>query len=220
MIYTFENGHIQAVVGLAYIRHGNGYLRRKVRVTTFDSTGTPQGQINVASEPTNASVASIPPRDMLSAIPAIAADMLSFFFPPQLHAEEGPCSSEYLSYFAASAKLAVAIAAVQAASAACVGTGVSCPAAGAAIIVFLDLLDKWNLALDRLVACTDAAKLSNQEGSSLGSSGSDDDSRGDYDSFGGEDDVTKTVQEFIDDSIAEGTYTCSSGGDTCTYYAE
>lgn len=220
LVYVFANGRIQSVVGLAYTRHGNGYLRRKARVTTFDSTGTAQGQINVVSEPTRVATARVPNHGVVSLMQSITADVLSVILPRELHAEEKPCTSEYLSYLAASAKLAAATAAVQVAAAACVGTGVSCPVAGAAAIVWLEMLDKWNLALDKLLACTEAAKQSTPDGSgSEGGSSGEDPFADDYDAFG-DFDERKKVQEFIDDSIRAGTFTCSSDGDVCTYYAE
>lgn len=222
LIYVFENGRIQSVAGLAYSRHGSGYLRRKVRLTTFDSTGKPHGQINVSSDPSGVAIARTPTRDIVVSMREIASDVLSVILPASLHAEEGPCTSEYLSYLAASAKLAAATAALEITAAGCIGTGVTCPAAGAAVIAWLDLLDKWNLALDKLLACTEAAKLSTESRTSPdGGSSGDDFFDDDYDAFGDADsDVTKTVQEFIDDSIAAGTFQCSSDGNVCTYYAE
>jgi hypothetical protein len=222
LIYAFVDGRIQTVVGLAYTRHGRGYLRRRVRVTTFDSTGIAQGQINIASESNSGSAASIAIREVAAVMQGIAADVLSVVLPQELHAEEtGACGSEYLSYLAASVKLAAAAAALQVATASCVtvpGTQpIACPAAGTAFIAFVDMLDRWNRALDKLVACTEAASADSSPG---GDGGGADDGTADDDFFGDYEETKKTVEQFISESIASNRYTCSSNGDVCTYYAE
>lgn len=221
-LFSFEDGKIRTAVGLGYTRHGTGHVRRQTRVTTFDASGRPSGRVDIAVAPIRISQAARPARIQL-ALMQVATDVLSVFAPQELHAEEvGPCSSEYLSYLTASIKLAAAIAAVEIAGAACLTPGtqpITCPAAGAAFLAFSEALDKWSLALDKLIACTEAAKKSGSTSSSGGtftSGGTD----------VGDDDIDQTqpieqvVREFIDDAVESGQFFCTEDGEICIFYAE
>jgi hypothetical protein len=221
-IFSFENGKIRTAVGLAYVRRGQGYLRRKTRVTTFDAAGLPNGRVDLEAGPLRVSQAAGTGNG--SGFLRVATDVLSFFAPRDLHAEEAAaCSSEYLSYLAASIKLAAATTALQIATASCLtvpgSQPITCPAAGAAFVAFSEALDKWNLALDKLLACKEAANKSGSTTTSGGTFTSGGTDAGD-DDVDGTLPIEQVVREFIDDAVADGRYVCTEDGEICTFYAE
>lgn len=212
-VYLFENGRIRTIVGLSYGRHGMGYYRRHSRVTTFDSLGQPTAQASLAAD----RVALGSPARVQHAL-GVVADAAKVLLPRELHAAEeegGPCNSEYVSYAIASASLALATTLLEAALYTCATAKVpqlTCVAAIPLSSAWLSALDKWNQALDKLIACTNKAR----EETSSGRGGTFDDFNDEQEE---DPELRRTVEEFIDDALESGNYKCTSDGTTCTYYA-
>lgn len=212
-IYVFENGRIQSIVSPTYRRHGRGYVRTKAKMTVFSKDGVPIAQVN---QSTDKSLAVAPEtRRMRLVIAGAARDVAQVFLPTPLHAEEnGACLSEWVSYTAKAVILAAATTALTAAAPSCIPVGVGCALAGAAFLAWVSAVDGWNAALDKLAACIEKNRQSNDGQVTSGGSG-----EGDGSSEPDDTSIYRTVEIFIRDAVASGNFWCSEDYNRCVYYA-
>jgi hypothetical protein len=224
-IYVFEDGKIRAVVSPKYVRRGDAFERRAMRITFFDSTGVPTRQLTLEANSRGAFVPSVPLPG--SRFRELARDALALVLPATLHAEEIPsaCTSEWVSYGAASFGLAAANTALTASILGCPATaGAACATFEVAFVAWTVAVAKWSEALDKLAKCIELNKKKpgDEEVTDPNNLGGDGGGGG-----GGltEEELEReraaledTVDEFINLSIASGNYWCNESGDYCVYY--
>ena len=208
MVYSFENGVIQTVVSSAYQRRGAGYVRTKARATVFKD-GKPLLQVDQSATPSETAMQST--RGLLRGTVRALGDVASVFLPTPLYAAEtsAGCFSEWLTYVAAAAGLAVAIAAAQT----CGTVPPACIAAGVALLA---ALDKWNIALDKYLECDLAKAKAPSESGGAGGDGAEDEDLGAAAMASGAS-LQDTINQFIQSAVESGNYACGSSG--CIYYA-
>lgn len=217
LIYAFEDGNIRSIISNVYQRHGKGWIRQRSRVTRFDDTGKPIVQLDIRPDLSGNTAPSLSAFNV-AALGGVAADALRLFLPAPLHAEETGCGSEWLAYAAASFVVASATATLATLVASCVESGFGCGAIEKAVAVLTAAIAAWSVTLDNLVACREKNPTNSggTPGGGGGGGGGNETTGG-----GGSDDLSstnKTVQQFIDDAILRGNFSCSDDGDYCIYY--
>jgi hypothetical protein len=130
---------------------------------------------------------------------------------PYTDQEEGACWAEWTQYGVAGLALAAASMALSSTGASCLGGNlVACSQVTTLIVTWAGALAVWNRALDDLIACDLREALSGGDG--LGDLG--DSERNEAEALG---ELTRAVEQFIEDSIARGSYACTEDGEHCLY---
>ena len=215
--YLFQNGRIRAIVSARHEQRGGGFVRRALRITTFDQNGRPDRQLDLKPSGNHLGVREQQGRPLM----ALLADAAAVVLPKTLHAEEVPsaCLSEWLESTSATLALAVANTALTAAVGGCVPSkGTLCPTIELAFTAWVAALAKWNTALDKLVLCIEKNRKPTGDDAAV-TGGSESEGGSGATNPVGTSPSGDGIEEFIQNAIASGNFWCSASGDYCVYLA-
>lgn len=223
-VFAFEDGRIQSMVSAKYQRIGVGLVRTNSRVTLFDSSGTPTGQIDLGPDgiaqslPTFRHTETVVRTDARwSWAAAGLRDITSVVLPRDLLAQDTfGCLQEYLNYGGTSMVLAVANTALGFSVAGCPISGITCLTIEVAAAGVVVAIAAWYAALDKLVECT-SKKAAAGSPDNIGGGGSGGDQ--DWPGGAGGGGLTSTINQFIRKAVDSGEYWCSGDGSYCVYYS-
>lgn len=209
-VFAFEDGRLKWITSPTYRQRDRGHYRVRSLTTLFDSTGHVVGQVTTSAGVFPHSRSQTQPQNLRS-VPAAGSDATMSLSRPYTDQEEGACWAEWTRYGVAGLALAAASTALSTTGASCLsGNLPACTQVSVAFAAFSAALAAWDKALDDLIACDLREAMSG--GGNLDGLG--DSERNEAEGLG---DITKAVEQFIEDSIARGSYACTENGEHCLY---